>query len=285
MPSTPIQELADPRLADYRNLKDATLAARRGRFVVEGPGNLSILLGGSRFRPESILLSEKAWARSGQEIESMRPDCPIYVVTSDVLDGVVGFPMHRGYLALCPRPAESAAGDPDAFVALAAAALAEDPQSRIILAEGVGNHDNMGGLFRNARAFGARAVLLCPRSCDPLYRKAVRTSMGGALHVPFARAVSWPAPLRSLQGLGYRLIALGPGEALSLDSPDLPRDGPLALLLGSEGPGLSDEGLAAADFRVRIEMAPGVDSINVAVAAGIALHALQTSSGAEKIAP
>lgn len=282
MPRIEIRDFADPRLADYRNLKDATLAARRGRFVVEGPGNLHVLLSRSRFRPESILLSEKAWRKTGDQLEALRPDCPVYVAEQVVLDEVVGFPIHRGYLAVCERPAL-----PDASE-LIARVLARDPQARIVVVEAVGNHDNLGGIFRNAMALGARAVLLCPQSCDPLYRKAIRTSMGGTLCVPFARAEPWPQALDGIRKQGFRLLALDPGRnddrpAVSLASIECPVPGALALLLGSEGPGLSEAARRAADQCVRIEMEPEVDSLNVAVAAGIALHALRTPPLKEKI--
>lgn len=275
-----LNDVGDARVADYRDLKDAALARRRDRFVVEGPGTLDVLLEHGRFEPESILLSQKAWAKIGERLSARDPNCPVYVMPDEVLDAVVGFPIHRGYLAVCKRPLAE-----DALV-LAKRVLTEDPRARIVVTESIGNHDNLGGLFRNARAFGARAVLLCPRSADPLYRKAIRTSMGGALCVPFARAPDWPGALKELKALGYRLLALDPAEAGGAESVLLgsqewmAETGPVALLLGSEGPGLSGAARAAADLRVRIEMDAGVDSVNVAVAAGIALHGLRMAGGA-----
>jgi tRNA G18 (ribose-2'-O)-methylase SpoU len=140
----------------------------------------------------------------------------------------------------------------------------------IALAE-VNNHDNVGGIFRNAAAFGARAVLLDERSCDPLYRKAIRVSAGAALFVPFARGGTTSEMLRALEHAGYTIVALTPKA--TLDIRDVPRPPRLALLLGAEGPGLSEESLAAAHVRAKITMAEGFDSLNVAAASAIAMHA------------
>ena len=261
----------DARIDDYRNLKDARLAAERRRFIVEGRGNLRVLLERSRFRPASILLGERAFAAMGDALHRHAPGCPIYVAPQALLDRIVGFPIHRGCLAACDRQAAPEAMD------LAGAALAESGSAaRIVVLEGITNHDNVGGIFRNAMAFGVGGVLLCPRSCDPLYRKAIRTSMGGTLCVPFARGEALPALLRGARGLGFRVVALDPDErGTEIGGFARESDGPLALLLGTEGEGLSEAALAEADVRVRIPMAPGVDSLNVAVASGIALHALR----------
>jgi tRNA G18 (ribose-2'-O)-methylase SpoU len=147
--------------------------------------------------------------------------------------------------------------------------------------EQITSPDNVGGLFRNALAFGARGVLLCPRTCDPLYRKAIRVSMGASLLVPFARCSEWPAPLKLLREAGYRVVALHPGEDASPIATATAASERLVLLLGTEGGGLSESALAQADERVRIPMAPGVDSLNVATASGIALHHF-TAGAAER---
>jgi tRNA G18 (ribose-2'-O)-methylase SpoU len=145
----------------------------------------------------------------------------------------------------------------------------------IILLEGLSQADNVGGVFRNAAAFGVDAVVLGPRCCDPLYRKALRTSMGAALTVPFATASDWLSDVRRLHDDGFRIVALTPRvDAEPIDRVEQgPRDR-VALLVGAEGAGLTDEALGAADVRARIPMAPGVDSLNVATATGIALHRL-----------
>jgi tRNA G18 (ribose-2'-O)-methylase SpoU len=272
--SIEVVDFEDPRLADYRNLKDAALANRHGRFIVEGRGTIEVLLSRSTFRPESILLSERAERSFAERLDELGPECPIYVANQSVLDRVVGFPIHRGCLAVCARPK---AADP---LELAARLLRNERAPRLLVLEGLRNLDNVGGIFRNAMALGGRGVILCPKSCDPLYRKAIRTSMGGSLCLPFARAARWPEALGSLRELGYEILALDPGEGgIALDrlafEGEFEFDGPIALLLGTEGEGLSDEAIAAADRRVRIEMESGVDSLNVAVASGIALHALR----------
>ena len=154
--------------------------------------------------------------------------------------------------------------------------------ARFVVLEGLANHDNVGGIFRNAMALGADAILLCPRCCDPLYRKAIRTSMGGSLVVPFARADDLPDLLTGLTALGVAVVALDPGpggcDLAALDPNDL---GDAALLVGTEGEGLSELALAAARYRARIAMEPGVDSLNVSVAAAIALHRLRPDARVE----
>jgi len=269
-----IDALDDPRIADYRNLKDAQLARERDRFIVEGRGNLRVLLERSPFRPESILLSERAWGALEGELAERAPDCPIYLAAQPVLDGIVGFAIHRGVLAACPRPAGR---DPLALVREGRErARAEGRAARFVLLEGLTNHDNVGGILRSAMVLGADAVLLCPRSCDPLYRKAIRTSMGGSLVVPFARAPDFGALLDGLVALGIAVVALDPDPAGTdlavLDSRAL---GDVGLLLGTEGEGVSADALRRATHRVRIDMEPGVDSLNVSVAAAIALHRLR----------
>jgi tRNA G18 (ribose-2'-O)-methylase SpoU len=265
-----VTDLEDPRLDDYRNLKDATLAGARGRFIVEGRGTLRVLLSRSHFRPDSILLNERSFAALEADLEKFEPDCPIYVGGQPLLDRIVGFPIHRGCLAACARDELQ---DP---LDLARRLKDQEAAPRIIVLEGLTNLDNVGLIFRNAMALGARAVLLCPRTCDPLYRKAIRTSMGGSLCVPFARAEDLPRLLLGLRELEFEVLAFDPGEpGVEIQSVDASRLGATALLFGTEGPGLSAQALAAADRRVRIAMEEGVDSLNVAVSAGIALSLLR----------
>ncbi len=265
-----IADYEDARLADFQNLKDATLSRQRGRFIVEGRGNLEVLLARSPHRPVSILLSQSAERALAPRLDRFAPACPVYVAPQPVLDRVVGFPIHRGCLAACSR------GEGEDPARLAARVLAREPSPRLLVLEGVLNHDNVGGLFRNAMALGARGVVLCPRSADPLYRKAIRTSMGGALCVPFARARRWPETLDTLRALGFEIVALDPGaDATALRRDDPVSSRPIALVVGSEGPGLTQDARARADRRIRVAMEPGVDSLNVAVAAGIALHSLR----------
>lgn len=265
-----VDDFEDPRLTDYRNLKDSTLAGARGRFIVEGRGTLRILLSRSRYRPDSILLSERTFAALEPELTEFAPACPVYVGAQPILDRIVGFPIHRGCLASCARD------DLLEPLELARSVKESEAAPRIVVLEALTNLDNVGLIFRNTMALGARAVLLCPRSCDPLYRKAIRTSMGGSLCVPFARARDFPEMLSGLRDLGYEILALDPSDAsIDIQSVDASGLGPTALLFGTEGPGLSASALAAADRCVRIGMEAGVDSLNVSVAAGIALSLLR----------
>ncbi len=266
-----VAALADPRLADYRSLKDAELLVRRGRFIVEGRGNLRVLLSRSALRPESLLFSEAAFAALSADLEPFARGHPdLRRARSACSTRVVGFKVHRGALAACLRPAPR---DPDT---LAGEVLARFPAARILVLEGVRDADNVGGVFRAAMALGARAVFPCGRSCDPLYRKAIRTSMGGSLCVPFARTGELVGFLARLRALGFCVLAFDPKEPGDrLETLASRAAGPVALLLGTEGEGLSEAALAGADRRVRIEMEPGVDSLNVATAAAIGLYVLR----------
>lgn len=258
-----IEHLDDPRVAGFRNLRDGGAPAREGLFVVEGRDNLRRLLCASSFEVRAMLLTPTALEALRGALASAPSSAPVYVASSDTLSELAGFHIHRGCLALGSRGDATSLGE----------LVAERPPLLLAL-EYVGNADNVGGLFRNAMAFGVGGVLLCPRTCDPLYRKATRVSMGGTLTVPFARATDWPNELRRLQSLGYEIVALHPGadaEPLAAGS-NASAQRPLLLLVGNEGQGLSEQVLALADRRVCIPMADGVDSLNVATACGIALH-------------
>ncbi|MBW2383297.1 MAG: RNA methyltransferase [Deltaproteobacteria bacterium] len=262
----PIDALDDPRVEGYADLKDRNLRKREGLFVVEGRVNLRCLIERSPHRPLSLLVSPAAHAALADVLEMLGKEVPVYLASHEVLKGLVGFKLHRGCLALCARP------DEPSLEQLVAAAPAAPAPSLLVVLEELTNHDNVGGVFRNAMAFGADAVVLCPRTCDPLYRKAIRTSMGGTLCVEFARAADWPGDaLTPLRAAGYQLVALDPGGE-RLESGDVPLPPRTALILGTEGAGLSDAVLEAADIRLRIDMASEVDSLNVATAAAIAMH-------------
>jgi tRNA G18 (ribose-2'-O)-methylase SpoU len=215
-------------------------------------------------RVRSVLVTARGLRALGGEVEAI--GAPVYLAEEAVVAAVCGFDFHRGALAAVERPLPA---DP--------AALAG--HARLLLAvEGVTDHENLGALFRNAAAFGAGGVLLDPTTPDPLYRRSVRVSMGHVLRVPFARPEPWPGWLAGLRDGGVEVLALTPAA----DAEDLravsPRP-PQALLVGSEGRGLSAAALAAASRRVRIPLAPGVDSLNVATAAAIALHHLSYPAG------
>jgi len=174
---------------------------------------------------------------------------------------VVGFHLNRGVLAVADRAAQ-----PDALALTATARL-------LAVLEGVGDHENLGALFRNAAALGVDGVLLGPGCADPLYRRSVRVSMGNVLRVPFTTSPDWPAGLHALRRAGFRVLALTPATRATPLRQVETAGRRVAVLLGSEGPGLSAEAMAAAEELVRIPMVPGVDSLNVATAAAIAFHA------------
>jgi tRNA G18 (ribose-2'-O)-methylase SpoU len=252
---------ADPRLSDYKRLSDPAAVARAGLFVAEGRWVVERLLTKSSFRTRSVLVTPIARAALTRAVgNDVLAGVPVYVVTQAVMDEVVGFNIHRGCLALAERPPV-----PLLDAALLAAA------SRVMVLEGVNNPDNVGGIFRSAAAFGVDLVVLGPACGDPLYRKAIRTSMAATLDVPYAAAGAWPDALDLMRRQGWRVLALTPRlDAGSLES--CARDGRVALLLGTEGEGLSASALAQADTAVRIPTTERVDSLNVVVAGSIAMH-------------
>jgi tRNA G18 (ribose-2'-O)-methylase SpoU len=262
VPIHSIDELADPRLADYRDLRDAAALRRRGLFAAEGRSIARRLLDTGRFRARSLLLTAPAL----EELRDLLPPAlDVFMAPRAVIKGVVGFDFHRGCLGLGERGAETPAA------ALLGARL-------LLVLDRLADPENVGGVFRNAMAFGAGGVLLAPGTADPLYRKAVRVSFGGTLTVPFAALGDRPGGLAALRAAGFTLVALTP-RADALDIADLPPPARLALVIGSEGDGVSDAACAAADVAVRIPMAPGVDALNVATATGIALHRLAPPRG------
>lgn len=260
-----IDEPDDPRVEPYREVRERDLAGRRGLFLAEGEVVLGHLVRSGRFGLESLLVAERRVEKLLPLLQRLRPGTPVYVAGQAVMDRIAGFPMHRGVLGLGRRPAPVEVG----------AAVAGLPAEALVVALfGIGNHDNMGALFRNAAAFGADLVLLDPTCCDPLYRKAIRVSVGTVLTTPYACAPSEDLLVDTLRGAGLDLIALTPRGDEPLSS--LQRNARAALLLGSEGPGLPNTVLNSAR-RVHIPMAPGVDSLNVAVCCAIALHHLAFS--------
>ena len=256
----------DPRLDDFRAIADPALLRTRGLFVAEGRLVVRRLLSEPSYRVRAVLVTAAAHG-AVKDALARRPDTHAYVVPLALIARITGFHIHRGCLAIGERP-----DTPDA-----ADLLVRRPR-RLVVLEAVGNPDNVGGIFRNALAFGSGGVVLDPASADPLYRKAIRVSSGAALLVPYARARQWPAALRTIAAAGYGVVALTPApDAADLEEAagQWPADRPLALLLGAEGAGLSSAALACADLHVRIRIDTAVDSLNVAVAAGIALHAFR----------
>jgi tRNA G18 (ribose-2'-O)-methylase SpoU len=259
-----ITDPADPRIDAYRDIRERDLVGRDGLFVAEGRVVLAMLIASAAFRPQSLLIAAHRLDSLADLIAPLPDDAPVFAVTQGVMDGIAGFPLHRGILAIGQRIAT-----PDADMLLAGIAGDGD----VLLLSGIGNHDNMGGLFRNAAAFGVRAILLDADCCDPLYRKAIRVSVGAALLVPFAKLARDEDSLALLARHGFAPIALSPSGATTLADYRPQRRN--AVLLGSEGPGL-DPALLARTTSVRIAMAPGFDSLNVATTGGIVLHHLAT---------
>jgi tRNA G18 (ribose-2'-O)-methylase SpoU len=255
----------DPRLVLYRGVSDPELFRSHNLFVAEGRIVVRRVLEDSRYRVRSLLLNDAAHRDLEPLLHRLDNSVPIFIcATSDFLS-ITGHAIHRGCLALIERP------PPRSVEQTIASAR------RVVVLDGVANADNVGGVFRNAAAFGADAVVLSPDSCDPLYRKAVRTSMAAVLRVPFARGDEWPADLERIRAAGFTLVALTPSESAEPLDTFAARAGgrKLALALGAEGAGLTPALMSIADVSVRIPIAGDVDSLNVAVASGIALHALR----------
>jgi tRNA G18 (ribose-2'-O)-methylase SpoU len=270
MPSVEtIEHAEDPRLADYRDIRDAERRRRDGTFIAEGREVVRRLLSARRYRARSALLTPPALDALGEPLAAA--GVPIYVVPQAIVKAIVGIEFHHGCLAVGERGPEPAAE----------ATLAEARGRTLVVLEDLGDASNVGAIFRNALALGAGAVVLSPGTADPLYRKAIRVSAGAAVALPFARLPDWPRDLKRLRDAGYTLIALTPrAEARNIgEVPALvPPPARVALMVGTEGRGLSDDALAAADIQVRIPMAPEMDSLNVATAAAVALHALSCST-------
>jgi len=260
----PIERLDDPRVADYTHVGDPGWLQSHDLFVAEGRFVVRRLLEERRFSVRSVLLTPTAYAALADVMPGLT--VPAYVCDQQALAALTGFHFHRGCLALASR----------GRAAVPLESLLETPL--IVGLEGVGNPDNVGGIFRNALAFGAGGVMLDPSSGDPLYRKAIRTSMGAALRVPFARLDDWPAGLRRFRAAGFTIVALTPAvDAIDIHAFAQSRPpGPLMLLAGHEGHGLSEAAVAVSDVRCRIPIDPRSDSLNVAVATGIALAMLTT---------
>lgn len=256
-----IDDPHDPRIAGFRDIRERDLTGRQGLFIAEGGVVLNVLLSGrSLCRPRSLLLDRKRLEGLGGLLARVPADTPVHVAEQPVLDAVAGFHLHRGILALGEKPPSRD---------LATSLAERSPEAVVVVACGIGNHDNMGGLFRNAAAFGAEAVLLDDRCCDPFYRKAIRVSVGAVLRTPMVTSLGAVGMIEGLKCAGFEVIALTPGGSEVLDR--MPRGGRVAIVLGPEGPGLAPEVLARCR-PVAIPMSGGFDSLNVAVASGIALH-------------
>lgn len=259
-----IDDAADPRIAGFVSIRERDLTGRHGRFIAEGTVVLRMLAAAHRagrgIAAEAILLLENRVDGVGALLAEFPASIPVYVASAVVFDAIAGFNMHRGVMALGTR---DSAPRMDALVEGL-------PESSLVLAAcGISNHDNMGSMFRNAAAFGASAVLMDETSCDPMYRKSIRVSVGSILTVPFAREGSVTTLVARLQAEGFSIWGLSPRGKIDLhDIPPSPRT---ALLVGTEGEGLP-EAILSSVRTARIRQRPGLDSLNVATATGIALH-------------
>jgi tRNA G18 (ribose-2'-O)-methylase SpoU len=259
----PIDDPNDPRVAAYRDIKERDLVGRQGLFIAEGETVLRAFVRDAPQRVQSLLIDGKRADKLDEVFAGLPEGVPVYVVGQAVLGAIAGFHLHRGVLAVGAKPAPLSAD----------ALLAKTGERAVVLVlMGIANHDNLGGIFRNAAAFGVDGVILDGDCCDPFYRKAIRVSIGATLSVPTA----WLAPGQDVVALlerhDFQGLALSPAAGETLARLDPPARA--AVLLGAEGPGLSQ----AVMSRVRtvgIPMSNGFDSLNVATTSGIVLHHLR----------
>ncbi|WP_181722869.1 TrmH family RNA methyltransferase [Nocardia gipuzkoensis] len=255
-----IDDPADPRVDDFRDLKSADrrpdLPGRKGLVIAEGVVVVQRMLD-SRFAPTALLGVERRRCELADDLVAV--DVPYYRATAEVMAEVVGFHLNRGVLAVARRPAEVGVDQ-----------VIEKARTVAVL-EGVNDHENLGAMFRNAAGLGADAILFGDRCADPLYRRAVRVSMGHVLRIPFATVPDWPTGLDILRRKGFQIIALTPNPAAANLATAMTGER-VALLLGAEGPGLTEDAMRATDVRARIPMTPGTDSLNVATAAAMAFY-------------
>ncbi|MET0864351.1 MAG: RNA methyltransferase [Nakamurella sp.] len=263
-----VVDSADPRLDDFRDLSRADRRPDRpgGRGLVIAEGTVVVRrLAASRYPVRALLGTARRFDELAADLTGI--SAPYYVATAELMAEVVGFHLNRGVLATADRVAFPGAPE-----------LLGTARSVAVL-EGVGDHENLGAIFRNAAALGVGAVLLADGCADPLYRRSVRVSMGTVLLVPFA-PIGWlDDGITLLRANGFRIVALTPSGDRVLNGTSL--IGKVAVLVGSEGPGLTPAALQAADLRVRIPMANGVDSLNVATAAAIAFASLTGADPAD----
>lgn len=266
-PVVEVDDPDDPRLADYRSLTDVALRssieAPHGLFIAEG----ALVIERARaagYELRSALMTSEWLDRSAEVL--VGSDAPVYVGSDATLRALTGFHVHRGALASVHRRPLHTVGE------------VISSAYRLAVVEDIVNHTNLGAIFRTAAALGVDGVVISPQAADPLYRRSVRVSMGAVFTVPYARATSWPGVFDELRDAGFRTLALTPGEgATDLAELEAAHDDRIALAVGTEGDGLSREVIDRCDGAVRIPMAAGIDSLNVATAAGIALWHLRRS--------
>lgn len=257
----PVDDPSDVRVAAFRDIRERDLTGRQGLFVAEGEVVLRVLASpASLCRPASALIANKRIIALADVIGSLPPEIPVWSAPQAVIDGVAGFHLHRGILALGEKPAPRPLAD-------LLAGMGDD--AVVVVACGIGNHDNMGGIFRAAAAFGAAAVLLDERCCDPFYRKAIRVSVGAVLRTPMSTGLEAGEIIEALGAADFRVLAMTPSSPSPLHLS--PRGGRTAIVLGAEGPGLPTHLLERCET-IGIPMSGGFDSLNVGTAGAIALH-------------
>lgn len=256
----------DPRVADYVSLSDAALRQssdpENGRYIAESSKVIRRALA-SGHAPRSFLMAPK-WLAGMQDVFAAHPQVPIFTGSDATLEAVTGFHVHRGALAAMNRP------DPLSLEVLLTGT------SRIAILEDIVDHTNLGAIFRSAAALGIDAVLLTPRCADPLYRRSIRVSMGAVFQVPWVRLESWPDEMAKLRAAGFTIAAMElTAHSVGIDAVEAGAADKLALVLGTEGAGVSVAALEKADLTVMIPMRPGVDSLNVAAASAVAFWELR----------
>jgi tRNA G18 (ribose-2'-O)-methylase SpoU len=258
-----VDDPADPRLDDFRDLNSIDrrpdLPSGKGLVIAEGVLVVQRMLA-SRFRPRAMLGTDRRLGELTADLAAT--DAPYYRASAEVMADVVGFHLNRGVLAAAPRPGE-----------LTVEQVLDGARTVAVL-EGVNDHENLGSIFRNAAGLDVDAVVFGTGCADPLYRRAVRVSMGHALLVPYAWAEAWPGDLTILRDNGFRLLAMTPEPSAATLSEAMATVGDerVAILVGAEGPGLTETAMRASDIRVRIPMSRGTDSLNVATAAALAFY-------------
>ena len=264
-----IDDINSPELDVYARLTQAQLRSRqnpdRGLFIAEGTKVIELAIAAG-VKPVSFLVEERHIDGKARHILELHPDIPVYTSDSAVLKNLTGYELTRGVLCAMQRPASTELGD----ICTRA--------SRLAIVEDVGDASNLGAIFRNAAALGMDGIILSPSCCDPLYRKAVRTSMGTVFQIPWTRlSCPWPSTgMNIIKGYGFTTAALALKEdALSIEDPSLADIDKLAVILGTEGSGLCNETIELSDKCVYIPMSAGVDSLNVAAAAAVAFWQLR----------
>ena len=270
MPIVRIDDVDDGRLGDYTRLTDValrtTFESEHGLYIAESAKVIGRAIEAGH-RPRSILMSEDWLERMAAlvgDVDARFPDVPVYTTDRATLEQIAGFHVHRGALASMHRPPLRTV---DEVIAGA---------RRVVVLEGVVDHTNVGAIFRSVAALGADAVLVSPQCADPFYRRSVRVSMGAVLQVPWTRCEGWPDDVETLRANGFTVLALALDDrAVALDEIDPGAHERIAVVLGAEGDGLSRAAIDAADVVVRIPMAGGIDSLNVAAASAVAMWALR----------